>query len=380
MREQIYLDNAATTKPLRESIDAMLPYLTDSFGNPSSVYDLARKSRGALDRARELCASVICADPSEIYFTSGGSESDNWALTSVFYALKNRGNHIITSSIEHPAILNTCHFLEGLGAHVTYLPVDSKGRVDPASVEKAITKDTILVTIMTANNEIGTLEPLGKIGEITSRHGVLFHTDAVQAYGHIPLDVQECHIDILSASGHKFHGPKGTGFLYIRRGVPAGSLIHGGAQERGRRAGTENVPSIVGMGCAAQIMGTHLEEYQQREMQLRDYAMSRIEQTIPGTEILGDREHRLPGNISVLFDDIEGETLLIMLDQRGICASSGSACSTGSLDPSHVLMAIGVPEEKAYGVLRLSLSFETTKEEIDKAIDTIGECVGILRQ
>ena len=375
----IYMDNAATTKPCREAVEAMLPYLAGEYGNPSAMYSPARKSREALDRARDACAQLLHADSSEIYFTSGGSESDNWALSSVFYALRDRGNHIVTTAIEHPAVLNTCHFLEKMGARITYLPVDRQGRVDPENVEKAITDGTILVSVMTANNEIGTIEPIREIGKITHRHGVLFHTDAVQACGHISIDVKEDEIDFLSASGHKFHGPKGTGFLYIRKGVPVGSMLHGGSQERGRRAGTENVPGIVGMGAAALAMQTHLKEYASCEMRLRDYAIRSIEQNVEDIEILGDRKDRLPGNIDLVIDGVEGDSLLIMLDQRGICASSGSACSTGSLSPSHVLGAIGISGDRAYGALRLTLSYENTREEIDEAVAALKECVRKLR-
>ncbi|MEE3419862.1 MAG: aminotransferase class V-fold PLP-dependent enzyme [Lachnospiraceae bacterium] len=377
--EEIYLDNAATTKPLGEAVDAMLPYMKDLYGNPSSVYSLARRSKRALDEARDACAKEIHANSSEVYFTSGGSESDNWALTSAFCAYKDRGNRIITTAIEHPAILNTCRILEKEGAEIVYLPVDSLGRVDPEDAEKAMTDKTILVSVMTANNEVGTIEPIREIGAIAHRHGAIFHTDAVQAYGHIPIDVEKDNIDLLSASGHKFHGPKGCGIFYIKNGVRIGSFVHGGAQERGRRAGTENVASIVGMGAAASFMSKHREDFAGKEAGLRDYAMERLENEIDGVAILGDRRMRLPQNIDILIDGVEGESLLIMLDQRGICASSGSACSSGSLDPSHVLLAMGIPEEKAYGALRLTMSFMTTKKEIDLAIDAIRECVVQLR-
>lgn len=376
----IYLDNAATTKTIPEAVEAMLPYFTEFYGNPSSVYSLSEKSRKAILRAREFVAESLHAKPEEIYFTAGGSESDNWALTAAAEAYVNKGRHIITTKIEHHAILHTCAYLEKRGYEVTYIDVDENGIVDLQKLEEAVREDTILISVMYANNEIGTIQPIDQIGEIAKKHGVLFHTDAVQAYGQIPVDVEKSHIDMLSASAHKFGGPKGCGFLYIRKGVKIRSFIHGGAQERGRRAGTENVPGIAGLHAAAKKAFAVMEEKTEYVKGLRDYLTDRILREVPYCRLNGDAIKRLPGNANFSFRFIEGESLLIHLDQRGILASSGSACTSGSLDPSHVLLAIGLPHEIAHGSLRLTLSGENTREEIDYAVDNIKEIVGFIRE
>lgn len=375
----IYLDNAATTKTAPEVLEAMLPYFTEYYGNASSIYKLGSESKKATIQARETIAETLGAEPNEIYFTGGGSESDNWALKATFEAYKNKGKHIITSKIEHHAILHTCEYLESRGAEITYLDVDEDGVVDLEQLKKAIRPDTILISVMYANNEIGTIEPIKEIGEIASQHGILFHTDAVQAYGQVPINVEECHIDMLSASGHKLNGPKGIGFLYINKKVKIRSFIHGGQQERGRRAGTENVPGIVGLAAAAKRAFRIMEEKTAKEIELRDYFISRIEKEIPYSKLNGHRTKRLPNNIHVGFEFIEGESMLIMLDMKGICGSSGSACTSGSLDPSHVLLAIGLPHEKAHGSLRLTLSEENTKEEMDIVADELVKIVERLR-
>lgn len=376
----IYLDNAATTKVTDSVFEAMKPYFCEQYSNPSAVYSFAGKSMKAVDEARQNVASVIGAKHNEIYFTAGGSESDNWALKAVAEANKEKGKHIITSTIEHHAILHTCQYLEKQGFEVTYVGVDEYGVVKLDELEAAIRPDTILISIMAANNEIGTIEPLKEIGEIAKKHNILFHTDAVQAYGHIPLNVDDLHIDLLSASGHKFHGPKGIGFLYIRKGVKLGSFIHGGAQERSRRAGTLNTPGIVGIGEAAKQASADLEKNKEKESKLRDYLIDRVLAEIPYSRLNGHRTERLPGNANFCFRFIEGESLLILLDQKGICASSGSACTSGSLDPSHVLLAIGLPHEIAHGSLRLTLSEDTTKEEIDFTVDELKKIVSRLRE
>lgn len=375
----IYLDNAATTKTDEEVVKEMLPYFTENYGNASSVYEFGSKSKLAISKAREVIAQVLNAKTEEIYFTAGGSESDNWALKAVAEAYRDKGKHIITSKIEHHAILHTCQYLEREGYEVTYLDVDERGVIDLEQLKKAIRPDTILISIMFANNEIGTIEPVEKIGEIAREHGVLFHTDAVQAFGQIPIDVEKFHIDMLSASGHKLNGPKGIGFLYIRKGIKMGSFIHGGAQERKRRAGTENIPGIVGLGKAVELAVSTMEEREKRETELRDYLIERVLKEVPYSRLNGPRENRLPNNVSFCFQFIEGESLLIMLDMKGICASSGSACTSGSLDPSHVLLAIGLPHEIAHGSLRLTLGKETTKEDIDTTIEAIREIVERLR-
>ena len=375
----IYLDNAATTSVSEEVFEAMKPYFCEQYSNPSAVYSFAGQSMKAVDEARARIAELIGAQPNEIYFTAGGSESDNWAIKAAAEANAKKGKHIITSTIEHHAVLHTCQYLEKQGFEVTYVNVDAYGVVKLDELKAAIRPDTILITIMAANNEIGTIQPLKEIGEIAKEHGILFHTDAVQAYGHIPLNVDELHIDMLSASGHKFHGPKGIGFLYIRKGVRVGSFIHGGAQERSRRAGTLNTPGIVGVGAAAAQAARTLDENLKKETQLRDYLIKRVLEEIPYSRLNGDPVKRLPGNANFCFRFIEGESLLILLDQKGICASSGSACTSGSLDPSHVLLAIGLPHEIAHGSLRLTLSEDTTKEDIDFTVDELKKIVERLR-
>lgn len=376
----IYLDNAATTKTAPEVVQAMLPYFTEQYGNPSTIYSLGAKSKSAVSEARSVIAQTIGANAEEIYFTAGGSESDNWALKATAESYASKGKHIITSKIEHHAVLHTCKYLEKQGYEVTYLDVDEDGLVDPKAVEAAIRPDTILISIMFANNEIGVIEPIGEIGRIAKKHGVLFHTDAVQVYGQLPISVNGLGIDMLSASGHKLNGPKGVGFLYIRKGLKLGSLLHGGAQERGRRGGTENVPAIVGFGVAAKRAHERLAEKAARETELRDYLIRRIEEEIPYCRLNGHRDLRLPNNVNFAFRFIEGESLLIMLDMRGICASSGSACTSGSLDPSHVLLAIGLEHEIAHGSLRMTLSEENTEEELDIVVEALKEIVGRLRE
>lgn len=380
MNHKIYLDNAATTKTAKEAVRAMLPYFEESYGNPSSIYSLGADSKKAITEAREVIAKSIGAKPQDIYFTAGGSESDNWALIATAEAYESKGKHIITSKIEHHAILHTCEYLQKRGFEVTYLDVDENGIVKLDELKKAIRPDTILISIMTANNEIGTIQPLKEIGAMAKEHQILFHTDAVQAYGHIPLSVDECKIDMLSTSGHKINGPKGIGFLYIRKGIKSRSFIHGGGQERGRRAGTENVPGIVGFAAAVKRAFGNFESRMAKETKLRDYLIERIGNEVPYCRLNGDKTNRLPNNVNFSFEFIEGESLLIMLDMKGICASSGSACTSGSLDPSHVLLAIGLPHETAHGSLRLTLSEENTKEEMDYVVDCVKEIVDRLRQ
>lgn len=379
MENMIYLDNAATTRTAPEVVEAMLPYFTEYYGNASTVYRFGEKSREAVTEARDTIASVIGAKTEEIYFTAGGSESDNWAIKAAAEAYGNKGKHIITSKIEHHAVLHTCQYLEKQGYDITYLDVDENGLVSLEELEAAIRPDTILITIMFANNEIGTIEPVTEIGRIAHAHGVFFHTDAVQAFGQVPIDVDEMNIDMLSASAHKLNGPKGIGLLYIRKGIKIRSFIHGGAQERKRRAGTENVPGIAGFGKAAELVAASMKERMERESALRDYLIKRVEEEIPYARLNGDRRKRLPNNVNFCFRFIEGESLLIKLDMAGICASSGSACTSGSLDPSHVLLAIGLPHEIAHGSLRLTLGVDTTKEEIDRTVDTLKEIVAYLR-
>lgn len=379
MKEFVYLDNAATTKVRPEVVEAMLPYFTEIYGNASAVYDFGQKCKQAIEDARETIGSSIGTKASNIYFTAGGSESDNWALKGVAEAYKDKGKHIITTKIEHHAILHTCAYLEQQGYEVTYLDVDADGLVSPEDVKKAIRPDTILISVMFANNEIGTIEPIEEIGAIAHEHGILFHTDAVQAYAQVPIDVEKMHIDLLSASGHKLNGPKGIGFLYIRQGLKLKSFIHGGAQERKRRAGTENVPGIVGLGKAVEIAMATMDERIKKESELRDYLIARIEDEIPFAKLNGHRVKRLPNNINFCFRFIEGESMLIMLDMAGICGSSGSACTSGSLDPSHVLLAIGLPHEVAHGSLRLTLSDEITKDQLDYVVDHLKEIVAKLR-
>lgn len=379
MEKLIYLDNAATTRTAPEVVEAMLPYFTEKYGNPSSVYGFASANKEVITQQREKIAEVLGAKTDEIYFTAGGTESDNWALTATAEAYVSKGKHIITSRIEHHAILHTCEYLEKRGYEVTYLDVDENGLVDPNAVEAAIRPDTILISIMFANNEIGTIQPIREIGKIAREHGVLFHTDAVQAFAQVPINVDEYNIDMLSASGHKLNGPKGIGFLYIRKGVKIRSFIHGGAQERKRRAGTENVPGIVGLGKAVELAAATMAERAEKETKLRDYMIGRIENEIPYCRLNGDRKKRLPNNINFSFRFIEGEGMLISLDLKGICASSGSACTSGSLDPSHVLLAIGLPHEIAHGSLRMTLGADTTREDIDYTVDCLKKIVADIR-
>ena len=379
MKQIIYLDNAATTKTAPEVVKAMLPYFSEHYGNPSSIYSLGTESKKAVSGVRESIAKSLGAATNEIYFTAGGSEADNWAIKATAEAYAQKGKHIITSAIEHHAVLHTCEYLEKRGYEVTYVGVDENGILKLDELERAIRPDTVLISIMFANNEIGTIQPIKEIGRIAKEHGVLFHTDAVQAYGQLPINVDEYQIDMLSASAHKLNGPKGIGFLYIRKGLKTRSFIHGGAQERSRRAGTENVPGIVGFGAASARAMARMEEKTKKEIGLRDYLIRRIEEEIPYCRLNGDRERRLPNNVNFSFQFVEGESLLIMLDMRGICASSGSACTSGSLDPSHVLLAIGLPHEIAHGSLRLTLSEENTKEELDTTVEAIKEIVARLR-
>ena len=375
----IYLDNAATTKTAPEVVDAMLPYFSEYYGNASTIYSLGAESKKAMDHARQTIAASLGAKPEEIYFTAGGSESDNWALKATAEAYASKGKHIITTKIEHHAILHTCEYLEKRGFEITYLNVDRDGLISLDELKAAIRPDTIQISVMFANNEIGTIEPIAEIGEIAKEHGVLFHTDAVQAYAQVPINVDEMHIDMLSASGHKLNGPKGIGFLYIRKGVKIRSFVHGGAQERSRRAGTENIPGIVGLGAAVERAMRIMDTKTRKEIELRDYLIGRLENEIPHCWLNGHRTKRLPNNINFSFLFIEGESMLIMLDMKGICASSGSACTSGSLDPSHVLLAIGLKHEEAHGSLRLTLSEESTKEEMDIVAEEVKKIVQRLR-
>lgn len=379
MGKLIYLDNAATTSVHPQVLEAMLPYFSEEYGNPSAIYSFAGKANKAVTEARGQVAALIGARPEEIYFTAGGSESDNWALKAVADAYSKKGRHIITSAIEHHAVLHTCQYLEKQGYEVTYLSVDEDGKISLDELRAAIRPDTILISVMAANNEIGTIEPLKEIGAIAKEHGVLFHTDAVQAFGHIPLNVDEMHIDLLSASGHKIHGPKGIGCLYVRKTVRISSFIHGGAQERQKRAGTHNVPGIVGLGEAAKLAGCRMEQTAAYESELRDYLIERVLAEVPYARLNGHRTDRLPNNVNICFRFVEGESLLILLDQNGICGSSGSACTSGSLDPSHVLLAIGLPHEIAHGSLRLTLSEETTREDADYVVEKIKGIIERLR-
>ena len=375
----IYLDNAATTRLSETAFEAMRPYMLGEFANPAGTYSFASGAAQAVEEARAQLAKVIGARSSEIYFTSGGTESDNWALKGVMQANAARGKHLITSAIEHHAILHSAEALKKQGYDVTILPVDSDGVVDLDALEKAIRPDTVLISVMAANNEVGTLEPLERIGEIAHAHGVLFHTDAVQAFCHVPLDVERMHIDLLSASGHKFHGPKGVGLLYVRKGVKIAPFMDGGAQEKKRRAGTTNVPGIVGMAAAAAEAVAHMEDIAAKEIAVRDHLIARIEKEIPHAKLNGHRTQRLPGNVNFCFRFIEGESMLMLLDDSGVCASSGSACTSGSLDPSHVLLALGLPHEIAHGSLRLTLSEETTIADADFVVDTLKGIIERLR-
>lgn len=375
----IYLDHAATTATRPEVVEAMLPYFTEHFGNPSSVYTFSQKNKAIITECRETIANSLHAKSNEIYFTAGGSESDNWALKATAEAYASKGKHIITTKIEHHAILHTAQYLEKNGYEVTYLDVDEYGIVKMDQLKASIRPDTILISVMFANNEIGAIQPIKEIGEIAKEKGIIFHTDAVQAYGQVPIDVDEYHIDMLSASGHKLNGPKGIGFLYIRTGLKLRNFVHGGGQERSRRAGTENVPGIVGLAKAVEIAMNTMEERTVKEKELRDYLINRLTTEIPYSRVNGHLTKRLPNNVNVSFQFIEGESMLIMLDMAGVCASSGSACTSGSLDPSHVLLAIGLPHEIAHGSLRLTLGDENTKEEMDYVADKIKETVEKLR-
>ena len=379
MDHLVYLDHAATTAARPEVVEAMLPYFTEKYGNPSSIYSLGSETKAAITHAREIMAKSIGTTSENIYFTAGGSESDNWALVATAEAYASKGKHIITSKIEHHAILHTCDYLVSRGYEITYIDVDENGVIKLDQLKAAIRPDTILISVMFANNEIGTIQPIEEIGAIAKAHGILFHTDAVQAYCQVPIDVDKMHIDMLSISGHKINGPKGIGFLYIRKGVKIRSFIHGGAQERKRRAGTENVPSIVGLGKAVEMAVADMEERTSKEIELRDRMIDAIYKRIPYARLNGDRTRRLPNNVNFSFQFVEGESMLIMLDMAHICASSGSACTSGSLDPSHVLLAIGLPHEIAHGSLRLTLGYDNTQEEIDGVVDEIEKIVARLR-
>lgn len=376
----IYMDHAATTYVKPEVLNEMLPYFTENFGNPSSLYSLGRKTRAAIDTARERVAKAIGANVDEIFFTAGGSEADNWALKGIAYANRNKGNHIITTKIEHHAILHTCEYLERQGFRVTYLSVDENGLISLDDLKNAITDETILITIMFANNEIGTIQPMDEISRIAHERGVLLHTDAVQAIGNVEIDVKEMEIDLLSLAAHKFYGPKGVGALYIKKGTRIDNLVHGGGQEKKKRAGTENIPGIVGLGKAIELATENLEEHNAKIEAMRDRLLNGIMERIPETKLNGHRERRLPGNINVSFRFIEGEGLLLLLDQAGICASTGSACSSGSLDPSHVLLAIGLPHEIAHGSLRLSVGDLNTEEDVDYVLEALPKIVQRLRE
>ena len=379
-KKLIYMDNAATTPVKPEVLDAMLPYFTEKFGNPSSIYSISSENKKTITDAREVIAKTINTTPENIYFTAGGSESDNWALKATADAYASKGKHIITTKIEHHAILHTCEYLETKGFEITYLDVDENGLVKLDELTAAIRPDTILISVMFANNEIGTIEPIAEIGKIAHEHGVLFHTDAVQAYTQVPIDVEAMNIDMMSTSGHKINGPKGIGFLYIRKGVKIKSFIHGGAQERHRRAGTENVTGIIGLAKAAEIATANMKERTAEEIKVRDHLIERIEIEIPYAKLNGDRVKRLPNNVNFSFQFVEGESMLILLDSKGICASSGSACTSGSLDPSHVLLAIGLPHEIAHGSLRLTISDQITMEDADYVVDNLKEIVNHLRE
>jgi len=376
----IYMDHSATTPVKKEVLEAMIPYFSEKFGNPSSIYSLGRESKKAIEEAREKTAKALGANPSEIYFTSGGSESDNWAIKGVAYANKAKGNHIITSCIEHHAVLNSCKYLENDGFEVTYLPVDSDGLISLEDLKNAIRPETILVSIMFANNEIGTIQPVSEIGQITREKGIYFHTDAVQAIGNVKIDVEDLNIDMLSLSAHKFYGPKGVGVLYIKKNVKISSFIQGGGQERGRRASTENVAGIVGLGKAIELASNNLENYNAKLIKFREMLMDGIKERVPFVKLNGHPEKRLPGNVNFSFEFIEGESLLLMLDMKGIAGSSGSACSSGSLDPSHVLLGIGLTHEIAHGSLRLTLGEENTEEDVRYVVEAIPPIVQRLRE
>lgn len=375
----VYLDNAATTPVKQEVLDAMIPYFTENFGNPSSVYKVAQINKKAIDEAREIIAKTLGAQTNEIFFTSGGTEADNWAIRGIAESYKSKGNHIITTKIEHHAVLHTCEYLEKQGYEVTYLDVDEDGLVDPAAVEAAIKDSTILISIMYANNEIGTIQAIAEIGEIAKKHKVFFHTDAVQAIGQVRIDVKAQNIDMLSLSGHKINGPKGIGVLYVRRGIKLANLIYGGAQERGRRAGTENVPGIVGLAKAMELTYTDFDAKVEKLTKLRDKLIKGLLDTIPHAKLNGHATKRLPNNANIGVEFVEGESLLLLLDMNGIAASSGSACTSGSLDPSHVLLALGLPHEKAHGSIRFTLGVQNTEEEIDYVLGKMPQIVTRMR-
>ncbi|HET6581270.1 MAG TPA: cysteine desulfurase NifS [Methanoregula sp.] len=375
----VYMDHSATTYTKKEVLEAMIPYYSEHFGNPSSIYSIAGDSKKAIDAARAQVAKALGADTDEIYFTSGGSESDNWAIKGVAFANRKKGNHIITSAIEHHAVLHTCKYLEKEGFTVTYLPVDRYGMVDPADLEKAITDKTILISVMFANNEIGTIEPIAELGAVAHNHKVYFHTDAVQVIGNVPVDVKAQNIDMLSLSAHKFYGPKGIGALYIKKGVKIDNLIHGGGQERKRRAGTENIAGIVGLGKAIELATADIDGHNRRIRAMRDRLLQGILAKIPGAYLNGHKEKRLPGNINVSFEFIEGESMLLWLDDEGICASTGSACTSGSLEPSHVLLATGLPVEISHGSLRLTLGDINTEQDVDFVLEVLPKVVSRLR-
>ncbi len=379
MNNLIYLDNSATTPMHPEVLNAMMPYHTEHYGNPSSIYTLGQAAKEAVEHARSQVAEAIGAKSSEIYFTGCGSEADNWAIKGIAKAKEKKGKHIISSAIEHHAVLHTLESLEKQGFEVTYLPVDEHGKISISDLKAAIRPDTTLITIMMANNEIGTIEPISEIGAIAKEHGIVFHTDAVQAVGSVPVNVTEMNIDMLSMSAHKFRGPKGVGALYVKNGIRPEIFMHGGAQERARRAGTENVASIVGMGKAIELATGALSEKMQKISSLRDYLIAGIQDKIPYIKLNGHPTDRLPGNVNFSFQFIEGESLLLLLDLNGIAASSGSACTSGSLDPSHVLLALGLPHEIAHGSLRLSIGEQNTKEEIDKVLEVLPNIVQRLR-
>lgn len=376
----IYLDNAATTKMSEKVVNGMLPYMNRQYANPSGIYEFSEQSKKALKQAREQVAALLGVKAQEIYFTSGGSEADNWALKSMLLHAKQKGGHLITSRIEHHAILETCHDLEKQGIEVTYVDVDENGFVKLNMLEKAIRPNTVAISVMAANNEIGTIQPLYEIGQIAKRHGLIFHTDAVQAYGHIPIDVHACNISMLSTSAHKLGGPKGVGCLYVSEKQELAPMIHGGGQEHGHRAGTENVPGIVGFGIAAEEAAKHMMDRRDAQIRLRNYMIRRVMNEIPFSRLNGSWNYRLPNNANFCFQFVDGESLLILLDNAGICASAGSACSAGLHDPSHVLMAIGLPKELAYGSVRLTLSENNTKEEIDIVVERLKEGVAKLRE
>jgi cysteine desulfurase len=375
----IYMDHSATTYVRRDVVEAMAPYHIENFGNPSSIYSIARVTKKAVDTARAQVAKALGAEPDEVYFTSGGSESDNWAIKGVAFANRKKGNHIITTKIEHHAVLHTCEYLEKEGFTITYLPVDQYGLVDPAELEKAITDKTVLISIMYANNEIGTIEPIAELGAIARKHKIFFHTDAVQVIGNVPVDVKAQNIDLLSLSAHKFYGPKGVGALYIRKGVKIDNLIHGGGQERRRRAGTENIAGIVGLGKAIELATADIEGHNKKICALRDRLLKGILATIPNAHLNGHPEKRLPGNINISFEFIEGESMLLWLDDEGICASTGSACTSGSLEPSHVLLATGLPVEISHGSLRLTLGNINTDADVDFVLEVLPKVVSKLR-